>query len=140
MNRLRELRENNGLTLRQLCELTEISDVNLSRYERNLVKPKKCVWEKLSEYYHVPVSYLKGTDKELDDYLNSMVDKNFRLKELRKNRNVILDEVSSVTGINRATLNRYENGNTEPNIKTLIKLADYFNVSIDYLVGRSDKR
>lgn len=140
MNRLRELRENNGLTLRQLCELTEISDVNLSRYERNLVKPKKCVWEKLSEYYHVPVSYLKGTDKELDDYLNSMVDKNFRLKELRKSRNLTLVDIQKQTGIKRSTFSDYENDHTEPNIKTLISLADYFNVSIDYLVGRSDER
>lgn len=34
------------------------------------------------------------------------------------------------------TLNKYENSLTEPNIKTLIKIADYFNVSIDELVGR----
>jgi transcriptional regulator with XRE-family HTH domain len=36
------------------------------------------------------------------------------------------------------TITNYENGSREPNIATLIALADYFDVSLDYLVGRSD--
>ncbi|MGR8829734.1 helix-turn-helix domain-containing protein [Leuconostoc citreum] len=139
MNRLKELREKNKLTLRKLYERTGISDVNLSRYERNLVNPKKRVWKKLSDYYHVPVSYLKGTDRELDDYLNNMVDKNFRLKKLRKNKNLTLEDIQKQTGIKRSTFSDYENDHTEPNIKTLIALAGFFNVSIDYLVGRTDE-
>ena len=38
------------------------------------------------------------------------------------------------------TISRYENGEREPGITELIHIADYFRVSIDYLVGRTDKR
>lgn len=63
-----------------------------------------------------------------------------RLKELRKSKKLILKNIQEQTGIKRSTFSDYENSNTEPNIKTLIALADYFDVSIDYLVGRSDVR
>lgn len=39
---------------------------------------------------------------------------------------------------NQNTISRYENGEREPSIRDLIKIADYFNVSVDYLVGRTD--
>ena len=140
MNRLRELRKERGLTLRQLNNLTGISDVNLSRYERGVNQPREQAWKKLSDYYNAPIPYLKGTSKEVDTYLESMVDKNLRLKELRKNKGLTLKDIQEQTGIKRSTYSDYENENTEPNIKTLIALADYFDVSIDYLVGRSDAR
>ena len=38
----------------------------------------------------------------------------------------------------RGTIGNFENGNKKPSLNMLIKLADYFNVSIDYLVGRTD--
>ena len=39
---------------------------------------------------------------------------------------------------NQNTISRYENGEREPSIRDLIKIADYFNVSVDYLIGRTD--
>lgn len=59
-----------------------------------------------------------------------------RLKELRKEQELTLDEIQSKTGINRGTYNNYENGKTEPNQKTWQALADYFNVSVPYLQGK----
>lgn len=141
MNRLRELRKERELTLRQLDNITGISDVNLSRYERGTVQPKEETWEQLADYYGVPISYLKGTDKEFDIYLESMVDKNLRLKELRESENNVSQaDIAKTFHITRQAVQRWEVGKSEPNIKTLIALADYFNVSIDYLVGRSDVR
>lgn len=58
-----------------------------------------------------------------------------KIKEIRQQAQLTLDEVSSGTGINRATLNRYENGNTEPKMSALEKLSDYFKVSIAELTG-----
>ena len=63
-----------------------------------------------------------------------------RLRELRKELGLTLDWVSVGTNINNVYLSRYETGKVSPNISTLIKLADYYDVSIDYLVGRSDVR
>lgn len=59
-----------------------------------------------------------------------------RLKEERKKRGT-LDVVSKETGINRATLSRYENGTSEPKLETWQKLADYFGVTVGWLQGVS---
>ena len=59
-----------------------------------------------------------------------------RLKELRKEKRLTLDEIQSETGINRGTYNNYESGKTEPKPKTWQVLADYFNVSVPYLQGK----
>lgn len=47
-------------------------------------------------------------------------------------------DVSNATGIDQKTLSNYETGKTRPDSDALILLADFFDVSIDYLVGRSD--
>ena len=58
------------------------------------------------------------------------------LKELRAKVGLSQAELSKKTGIAMTTLFNYELGKCEPKIETLIKLADFYNVSIDELVGR----
>lgn len=62
-----------------------------------------------------------------------------RLKELRKQKGLTLVELGKEVNLANNTLSRYERGIREPNISMLIKLADYFNVSVDYLIGREPK-
>lgn len=59
-----------------------------------------------------------------------------RLVELRKKRKLTQKELADKLGIARTTYSGYENGNREPDFDTVQKLADFFGVSIDYLVGR----
>lgn len=59
-----------------------------------------------------------------------------RLKELRKEKGLTLDEIQSEIGINRGTYNNYENGKTEPKPETWQALADFFGVSVPYLQGK----
>lgn len=60
-----------------------------------------------------------------------------RLRRLR--RGVGQYVLAQLCGIkNDDAIRRYENGDTEPGMGNLIKIADYFEVSIDYLVGRTD--
>lgn len=61
---------------------------------------------------------------------------NERLKELRLNSSFLQKELASFIGVSIRTFQDYERGNTEPNIEKLIKLADIFNVTLDYLMGR----
>ena len=60
------------------------------------------------------------------------------LKKLRKARNLTQKQVYTAVGMSAIGYQRYEYGDREPEYKKLIALADYFNVSIDYLVGRTD--
>lgn len=66
--------------------------------------------------------------------------KNFSavLKELRTKANLLQSDIADACKISVRTIIRYENDERIPDIDTAIKLADYFNVSLDYLVGRSD--
>ena len=62
----------------------------------------------------------------------------FRLKELRKKRNISQVKLAIDLNMNQNSISRYETGEREADYETLIALADYFNVSIDYLLGRTD--
>ncbi len=61
-----------------------------------------------------------------------------RLKELRKAKGISQLKLAMDLNTNQNTISRYETGEREPGIVELIKLADYFNVSIDYLLERTD--
>ena len=63
-----------------------------------------------------------------------------RLKELRKERNLLQKDVAKLINVGRTTYVKYENGDSEPSLKTLIELANYFDVSIDYLLEVTDER
>ena len=61
-----------------------------------------------------------------------------RLKELRNKRNISQLKLALDLSMNQNTISRYETGEREADYKTLIKIADYFNVSIDYLLERTN--
>ena len=61
------------------------------------------------------------------------------LVKLRKTIHKTQKELALDIGINEKAYWAYENGRNEPNIDTLIKIANYFNVSLDYLCGRQNK-
>ena len=61
------------------------------------------------------------------------------LKQLRATANISQQTLADALGISQQAINRYENHKVEPDIETLIKIADYFNVSVDYLIGRENK-
>lgn len=61
-----------------------------------------------------------------------------RLKELRTKRGLTMEQLGNDIGITRASISNYENEQKKPSLDIVIRLADYFQVSIDYLVGRTD--
>lgn len=61
-----------------------------------------------------------------------------RLRDLRARENLTQQELADNTNIARSTLAMYEYGKRRPDFEILDKLADYFDVSFDYILGRSD--
>ncbi len=61
-----------------------------------------------------------------------------RIKDLRKARRITQLKMAMDLNMSQNTISRYESGEREPGIAELIRIADYFCVSIDYLVGRTD--
>lgn len=60
------------------------------------------------------------------------------LKELRKLKDVKQEDVAKAIGISKSGYGYYEQGRSMPDPEMLLKLAEYFNVSVDYLLGNSD--
>ncbi len=63
-----------------------------------------------------------------------------RMKELRKEKNLRQEDIAAELGIAITTYCRYELGMREPAASLLERMADYYDVSVDYLLGRSDDR
>ena len=61
-----------------------------------------------------------------------------RIKELRTARHITQLKMAMDLNMSQNTISRYESGDREPGVAELIRIADYFRVSIDYLVGRTD--
>ena len=62
-----------------------------------------------------------------------------RLKELRKSKGYTQVAVQMQTGIEQTLLSKYENDERIPPTETLIRLAEFYNVSVDYIICRTDK-
>lgn len=60
-----------------------------------------------------------------------------RIKDLREDMDLRQSDLAKATGIDQRTISNYETGKTVPDAYALVKLADFFDVSIDYLLGRT---
>ena len=63
-----------------------------------------------------------------------------RLKELREDLDIRQETLAEFLKIKQNTYSQYENGQRQLPVDVLVKLAEYYNVSTDYILGRSDKK
>lgn len=61
-----------------------------------------------------------------------------RLKKLRQERGILQRQLAEILKITQQTISLYESNKREPDAETLSKIADFFGVTIDYLLGRTD--
>ncbi len=61
-----------------------------------------------------------------------------RVKELRNEKGITQKELAEAVQVNQSMITRWEKDECEPTASAIIKIADYFNVSTDYLLGRND--
>ncbi|UVW16802.1 helix-turn-helix domain-containing protein [Leuconostoc citreum] len=130
-NRLKELRTQQKLTLHELEVETGIRDVNLSRYERGIVQPKKETWKKLADYFDVPIPYIQGLDSEAELYIEKF---NSSIKsESEKNISNFADSVRKINDLMlEIQLSRLKNTELHPmessTLTTAIKMVmDLYN-------------
>lgn len=60
------------------------------------------------------------------------------LKKLRNQFGISQQQLADVIAVSQQSVNKYENHSVEPDIDTLIRMADYFHVTVDYLIGRNE--
>ena len=63
-----------------------------------------------------------------------------RLKSLREEHQLTQEQLADKLATNKQTLSRYEKNQREPGINIVTKIANFFEVSIDYLAGRTDQK
>ena len=61
-----------------------------------------------------------------------------RLRQMRKRKRISQQVLGELCGVSKNSINQYESGERFPAYKTLMELADFFEVSLDYLCGRKD--
>lgn len=62
-----------------------------------------------------------------------------RLRELRKSKGISLKELGTIVGVAESTMSLYESGKRQPDYETLLKLAEYYGVTVDYLLRGSEE-
>ena len=65
---------------------------------------------------------------------------NVRIRELRSARNITQVELARSLSVSKQSISNWENDNILPSIEMLVKIADFFSVSTDYLLGLDDKK
>lgn len=73
--------------------------------------------------------------KKVSDMYNKFPE---RLQSMRERRRISRSVMSELCGLSKSMISKYERGEREPKMETLVLLADFFECSIDYLVGRTN--
>lgn len=83
MNRIKELREKNSLTLRGLGKEINMSSSRISQYETGKREPKLETWNKLAEYFNVPTSYLMGLSDDVNGWKEWAENTGYSVKQIK---------------------------------------------------------
>lgn len=149
--RLKELRKEKHLTQAELGDLLGCIDRNVQKmeYGHHNVPGLTLIW--LADYFQVSLDYLTGRSdvRETTMPMNHIFPENGtipmgpfseRLKQLRAEKGKKQTEMAAFIGKGSRHYQKMEYGEVNVPALTLIKLADFFEVSLDYLVGRTDQR
>lgn len=131
-NKVKELRKQVNKTMKELSSETGIGLSTISNYENGYSNPKKNNAKILADYFGVSISYLLGIDDEPTN--NKLTDNNI-FSKLVIETGKTLKEISEETGILYPTLSGYNQGIRTPKRDNAKILADYFGVSVAYLLG-----
>lgn len=134
MNRLKQLRKERKITLRELADQVKISYPSISRFENGSAGFNGQYLIAIAEYFNVSIDYLLGRD-ELLYSTNQEFGK--RIKKFRLKFNLTQKELAKEINKAESTIGMWEQGRREPDNESLVLLSRIFNTTIDYLVSGS---
>lgn len=145
MSKFKECRERKGLSQKYVAVMLGVSPSAISQWEKGTTYPSSENLAALAELYGVSIDYLMGkaddapTQEPEDAKQPTRLDTD-RLRRLRTERMLTQAALGEELGLSESTVCMYERGEREPSFNTLCRLADFFGVTTDYLLGRSDIR
>lgn len=134
--RLKEVRTVHGISQNALSQKIGVSVGAVGMWEIGKRKPNYDVLMKIADFFHVSTDYLLGRDAIVEATV-PYTKFGSSLCHLREQRQLTQYELANKLHLNRETYAHYEIGKRQPDYETLVKLADFFNVSLDYLFGRN---
>lgn len=142
--RYNELRLDNELTQDEVAKVLKVKRSAYSKWELGINDMPLDKTNDLANFYHVKIDYLLGlsnihyiVENNLDIDWNKLVE---RLIELRKSNNYTQEYLSKKLGFPQRTYSNYETGTRRPTTFKLLSVAQFFNISMDYLTGRVDNK
>lgn len=137
-HRLKELRLSRQLSQVAIAEKLGISNGLYNKYEKKGVNPPYDTLQKLSKIYGVSIDYILGNDTVPNgsEASPTQIGCSRNLKELRKQKGVTQQQLADVLCVDKTSISKWENDSNYPNQNIQVMIADYFGVSIDYLLGR----
>ena len=138
---LAELRLDNDLKQKDVALKLDIEENNYSKWERNVTDIPLDKFNELANLYDCSIDYLIGLTNSKTKSERKTINLNLlsqRLLEMRKGKNLTQEKLSNEIGYPQTTYSNYENGSRIPTIFKLMYIAIYYNISLDYLVGRTD--
>lgn len=140
MNRFSELLDEYEISARKLGDLINIDHSSIYLYLQGSI-PNIENAVKLANYFKCTLNYLFCIDDFPDEYdFSKSYNSNLffeRYNDILKNKNITHYRVSKDLSLGNSSYKKWERG-SEPKIETLIKLAKYLNINLDYFVGRAD--
>lgn len=141
--RYKDIRKDKCLLQKDIAKALNILEDTYSKYERGLIDMPLELCNKLADFYNVSLDYLLGISDVYLPNKNKKIDLNLlheRLKTLRKENKLTQVELSKKVGFPQTTYSNYENGNSIPTTLKLYYIAIFYNVSLDYLVGKTNQK
>jgi transcriptional regulator with XRE-family HTH domain len=148
-SRLKNAREQTGFTQMEVYKELHIGQENLSKYETGKAEPDLQTLANLANFYGVTVDWLIGIELENRHYIPKYTEKTAnviynvdfpqKLKIERAKAKVPQTKVAKALKLSNGTYAKYELGQFQPSIETLAKIARYYKVSANWLLGLEDK-
>ena len=140
--RIDDLRTDNDLKIRNIAEVLGISVDNYFDYANGRSNFPLDKLNKLVNYFKVSFDYITGLS-DIKNYYDGDIDIKLlkeRIKMVRKSNNLSQEETAHIIGDKQSTYWNYESGKSIIPISKLYLLAKYYNISIDYFVGKTDNK
>ena len=132
--KIKENRKKLKLTQKELGEKIEKTKSSIQKYEKGLTQIPNDVLEKLADVFQMSVFELLSENRQI-----SIADFKENLKKIRKAKNVTQNQLAFLIGKTRLTIARYENGEINPSLKIIKRIADALDVSLDALISDKDR-
>lgn len=139
MENLKYLRKEAGLSQQQMADTLGISQQAYANYENNKREPDRQTIIKLANYFDVSTDFILDIVISEDEIMEKTTSNKQpllgeKLKDLRTQKGLTQDAMAALLNIKRQTYSAYERGISFPDINALLSMANFFDVSVDFLL------